>query len=83
MAKTKIIETLPVEPLLLRAEQAAALCNLSVSTWYEYRAAGRIPPSVKIGKARFWRLAILRLWCELDCPPLDKFREIVRAKEST
>ena len=36
----KQIETLPVEPLLLRAEQAAKLCGLSVSTWQAMKQAG-------------------------------------------
>ncbi len=30
----KQIQPLPVEPLLLRADQAAAICGLSVSTWH-------------------------------------------------
>jgi len=81
MAKTKNIETLPIEPLIVRTEQAAALCGLSVSTWYEYMSAGRTPPSIKLGKARLWRLDILKMWCRADCPPLDRFMEILKAKE--
>ncbi len=76
----KQIQPLPVEPLLLRAEQAAALCNLSVSTWHEYRVAGRIPPSIKIGRARLWRLDVLRRWCEWDCPNIDKFNELMQTE---
>jgi len=75
----KNIETLPVEPLLLRAEQAAALCNIAVSTWYQLQSLGRIPPSIKIGKARLWRLDILRKWCQLNCPPLDEFVAMLKA----
>jgi len=71
------METLPVEPLLLRADQAAAMCGLSVSTWYEYQSAGRIPPSIKLGKARLWRLDILRKWCRWNCPPIDKFNQLI------
>ena len=77
----KEIETLPVEPLLLRAEAAAALCGgLSVSTWYEFMAAGRTPPSIKLGKARLWRLDVLRMWCKWDCPPIDKFNQLIAAE---
>ena len=82
MAKTKQIETLSVEPLLLRAVQAAALCGLSVSTWHEYRAAGRVPPSIKIGRARLWRLDILRKWVSWDCPGIDRFNELVEAEKA-
>lgn len=80
MAKAKQIQPLPVEPLLLRAEQAAVLCGLSVSTWHEYRAGGRIPPSIKIGKARLWRLDILRRWCQENCPPIGKFNQLLAAE---
>lgn len=78
--KTQSPETLPVEPLLLRAKQAAKLCGLSVSTWHEYRAGGRIPPSIKIGKARLWRLDILRRWVGWNCPTIDKFNQLLAAE---
>ena len=76
-------EPLPVEPLLLRAEQASALCGLSVSTWHEYRASGRIPPSIKIGKARLWRLDLLRKWCSWNCPTIDRFNQLLAAEDRT
>jgi predicted DNA-binding transcriptional regulator AlpA len=61
------------EPLLVRAKDASRLCGLSTSTWHEFRSAGRLPPSIKLGKARLWRMDILRRWVELNCPNLDKF----------
>lgn len=61
------------EPLLLRAKDAARLCGLSASTWHEFRSAGMLPPSIKLGKARLWRMDVLRKWVELNCPNLDKF----------
>ena len=73
-------EPLPVEPLLLRAKEASALCGLSKSSWYEYMSAGRIPPSIKIGKARLWRLDILRRWCQENCPPIDRFNQLLDAE---
>ncbi len=73
-------EPLPVEPLLLRAKEASALCGLSVSTWHEYRAAGRIAPSIKIGKARLWRLDILRKWTSWNCPTIDRFNQLLEAE---
>ena len=62
------------EPLMLRAKDAARLCGLSSSTWYEFRSAGMLPPSIKLGKARLWRLDVLRKWVELNCPNIDKFK---------
>lgn len=78
--KTQFPEPLRIEPLLLRAKDASAICGLSVSTWYEYQAAGRIPPSIKIGRARRWRLDILRRWCQENCPTIDRFNQLMAAE---
>jgi len=83
MSSRHASEPLPVEPLLLRAEQASALCGLSVSIWHEYRASGRIPPSIKIGKARLWRLDLLRKWCSWNCPTIDRFNQLLAAEDRT
>ena len=80
MSGRQTLKPLPVEPLLLRAEQAATLCGLSVSTWYEYMSAGRIPPSIKIGKARLWRFDILQKWVCWNCPTLDKFNQLMQTE---
>ena len=69
----KDIFTCQVEPLLLRAKEAAGLCGLAVSTWYELKSAGRLPPSIKLGKARLWRMDVLRKWVDMDCPNIDRF----------
>ena len=61
------------EPLMLRAKDAAMLCGISVSTWHEFRSAGMLPPSLKLGKARLWRMDVLRRWVEWNCPNIDKF----------
>ncbi|MBN2457293.1 MAG: helix-turn-helix domain-containing protein [Sedimentisphaerales bacterium] len=73
MSKSDKITTCQVEPLMLRAAEAARLCGLAVSTWYELKSAGRLPPSIKIGKARLWRMNVLRKWVGMDCPSIDKF----------
>lgn len=70
--KKEILVAKP-EPLLLRAEDAAKLCGIPKSTWYELRSAGLLPPSIKLGKARLWRLDVLKRWTQLDCPTIDKF----------
>ncbi len=80
MSSRQTPESLPIEPLMLRAEQASALCGLSKSSWYEYMSAGRIPPSIKIGKARLWRLDILRKWAGWNCPTIDQFNQLLKAE---
>jgi predicted DNA-binding transcriptional regulator AlpA len=67
------------EPLLLRAKEAARLCGIALSTWYEFKSAGMLPPSIKLGKARLWRLDVLRRWVEWDCPNIDKFMALERS----
>jgi predicted DNA-binding transcriptional regulator AlpA len=74
---------LPIEPLLLRAEQAATLCGLAVSTWYALMSQGLTPPSIKLGKARLWRTDLLRQWTEQNCPPIDKFEILRKGKNES
>lgn len=76
----KEIDTKQVEPLMLRAKDAAKLCGIAVSTWNEFRSAGMLPPSLKLGKARLWRMDVLRRWVELDCPNIDKFTALEKKK---
>jgi predicted DNA-binding transcriptional regulator AlpA len=81
MNSKKSPKLMRIEPLLLRAEQAAALCGLAVSTWYSLMSSGQLPPSIKLGKARLWRLDILKQWTELDCPPIDRFTQLIKENE--
>jgi excisionase family DNA binding protein len=51
----------PVEPLLVRVEEAARILSLSRSTIYEMMDAGELP-SVRRGTARRIPVAALREW---------------------
>jgi excisionase family DNA binding protein len=55
--------TVPIEPLLVRVEEAARLLSLSRSTIYELLDCGELP-SVRCGAARRIPLAALRAWVE-------------------
>ena len=76
MSEEKDISACQLEPLMLRAKDAARLCGLAVSTWYELKSAGKLPPSIKLGKARLWRVDVLCRWVELDCPTIDRFEAL-------
>ena len=55
---TAAVDTLDAtesQPLLLRAEQAAALCCVSVRTWRTWHTSGRIPRAIYIGRVPLWR----------------------------
>ena len=41
------------EPLLISDRESAALCGCSRSHWHALAAAGKIPPSVKLGASGF------------------------------
>ena len=53
----------PLEPLLVRVEEAARLLSLARSTVYEMLDAGAIP-SVRWGTARRIPVDALRTWIE-------------------
>ena len=54
--------------MLISDVQAAALCGCSRSHWHALAAAGKIPPSVKLGRKRLWRRAEVVAWIEASCP---------------
>jgi excisionase family DNA binding protein len=56
-------QTVAIEPLLVRVEEAARLLSLSRSTIYEMLDRGELP-SVRCGAARRIPLASLRAWVE-------------------
>jgi excisionase family DNA binding protein len=56
-------QTVAIEPLLVRVEEAARLLSLSRSTIYEMLDRGELP-SLRCGAARRIPLAALRAWVE-------------------
>ena len=65
-----------IDPISLRAKQAAEVVGVSGRTWAALQSAGKLPPSFKLGGCRLWRVSDLRLWAESNFPPLDRFVEI-------
>jgi len=57
-----------LEPLLLRAVQAAEVCGTSVRTWRIWDSTGKIPQPIRIGRVTFWRYDELRAWVAAGCP---------------
>jgi predicted DNA-binding transcriptional regulator AlpA len=56
------------EALLISDVQAAALCGCSRSHWHVMRAAGKLPPSVRLGRKVIWRRAEIIAWINAGCP---------------
>ena len=72
-----------IEPLLLREKEAAALVGISPRTWRDWRASGKIPPSIKQGKSRFWKTEEIRLWVNLNMPNTERFIAYLKENKQT
>ena len=73
---TKSALVAEIEPLMVRASQAAAICNVSTRQWHSMRAAGLCPPSIKINGCRLWSLEVIRKWVAMGCPATEKFEKL-------
>ncbi len=56
------------DSVLIDAKEAAAMCGVSVSTWYNLRACGKAPNGVRLGRSVKWRRDELRRWIDAGCP---------------
>ncbi len=74
---------LPIEPLLVRAKQAAGICSISPRKWADLQASGKIPPSYKLGGCRVWKTEHLRLWIEWDFPNIEKFNQLLEKRKDS
>jgi len=57
-----------LQPLLLTDVQAANLAGISRATWHRLRSAGKLPPSVRLGRSVRWRRAEIEEWIAAGCP---------------
>jgi predicted DNA-binding transcriptional regulator AlpA len=56
------------ESLLIPDVQAAALAGVCRATWQRLKAAGKLPPSVRLGRRVLWRRAEVFAWVDAGCP---------------
>ena len=69
-------------PALLTVDQATAYCGgMSTSTWYKYKALGRIPAPVHFCGRTLWRRADLIAWIEDGRPGCVVFEERKRLRK--
>jgi predicted DNA-binding transcriptional regulator AlpA len=61
--------TAGLQPLLLAAPQAAALCGVSEATWHRMNASGRCPAPLRLSRGCVrWRAEELRAWIQAGAP---------------
>jgi predicted DNA-binding transcriptional regulator AlpA len=56
------------DALLIPDTVAAALCGCSRSHWHMLDDAGKLPPSIKLGRKRLWRRGEIESWILAGCP---------------
>jgi predicted DNA-binding transcriptional regulator AlpA len=56
------------DALLIPDTVAATLAGVSRATWHRLRVAGKLPPSVRLGRKVLWRRAEVVAWIDAGCP---------------
>jgi predicted DNA-binding transcriptional regulator AlpA len=73
-------DTLPIEPILVNAEQAARLLGISRSAFYSKLSAGLIIPPVYIGESPRWSIEELTDWIRHGAPAAEQWLQIKGTK---
>jgi excisionase family DNA binding protein len=68
------------EPHLIPDFEAATLAGVSRATWHRLRAAGKVPPAVRLGRKVLWRRAEIVAWIEAGCPDARTWAAMQAAK---
>ncbi|MGD0572332.1 MAG: helix-turn-helix domain-containing protein [Sedimentisphaerales bacterium] len=68
-----------LEPLLLRADQAARLLGISRSAFYSKVSSGLIPPAIYIGDSPRWSVEELKSWTQNRCPSAERWAAMKEA----
>jgi predicted DNA-binding transcriptional regulator AlpA len=62
------------EPLAVDAKGAARLLGISVSHFFELRAAGKVGPTpFRLGRSVRYKILELREWVEAGCPGRERW----------
>jgi excisionase family DNA binding protein len=64
-----------VAPLLIDAVGVARLLGIGKATVWRLVAAGQLPPSLKLGRRRLWRMADLESFVACGCD-VDRWRAL-------
>jgi len=60
--------------VLLRKEEAAALCGCAERTWHQWDLLGLVPRPVKMRRTKYWVRDELIAWAQAKCPKRDVWR---------
>lgn len=65
------IKSADLQPLLIDINGVAVRLSMSVASVRRHVETGLIPPGVKIGRSRRWRVADIERWVAGDCQPSE------------
>jgi predicted DNA-binding transcriptional regulator AlpA len=68
MTATDTDPSTPTAPLLIDISALSKLLSRSVSALERDQAAGRLPPPVRIGGSKRWKLTAIEAWVAAGCP---------------
>lgn len=63
----------PVAPLLIDADALAILLCISPRQVSRLNSAGKLPPSITLGRCRRWRVDEVREWIAAGGPPRSRW----------
>jgi predicted DNA-binding transcriptional regulator AlpA len=68
------------DALLIPDTVAAKLAGCSRATWLRLRAAGKIPPSIRLGRKVLWRRDEIVEWIGAGCPDARTWAAMAAAR---
>jgi len=71
----QVIDLRP-QPLLVGADEAARICGIGRTLFYDLKSAGRLPKPINLGKRRLWKVEELNAWTTARCPRLENWEKI-------
>ena len=76
ISDNRAVQRPPHRPLAVNAKEAAELCGISRTLWYDLKNAGRIPEPIRLGRRTLWRVDEIQKWMTAGCPGLDRWRQM-------
>lgn len=71
-----LVKGIPVVPLNVDAETAAAMIGISSAHFYAQLGRGLIPPASRMGRRRLWSVCELRCWVLAGMPTAERWAAI-------
>jgi predicted DNA-binding transcriptional regulator AlpA len=70
-------------PLVLTAEEAAAIFKKSARAWRNWDATGKTPRPIRIGRSTYWQPEELQAWIAAGCPNREIWEQQKRDQKTS